>query len=476
MKLPDGRLLVVDDGVLAEAAAGDGRLVLWLPGARAGGFRHWDRVGSAAGATVSSSDGIGSIAAVLTPTRQRTRIGVPRFLRRLVGGKAEPIWTLPGGGICERSGARRTDLVLAWPEDETGTLELDEARIRARWPATQAIRRIGRNLSLVSGIAPAPVQTPSSSAVAAVTDLPPLIPTRELAAHALAEARQAGDHPREVTALIDLAVSYLHKLDAQPAASLLEDALNGARRLGDRTRELDAQVNLAQAAIMQGRPDLAIELLGPALAYAREIGDRFTEKVALERLGLAYQGRADHSQALDQFEQALALARSMGDTQHEAVLLWYAGIADAELGRPDRALARGEETVALLRRLRKPQAEEYAQHLADYRSSIAAVAPALKGGGVFDASVITTYSQLPSQGSTAAGPGLLRMALTATKAAVAFAGSGFKTVPLEIYRARLATCSQCEMFTGVRCRVCGCISAAKARLPHEDCPAGKWSS
>ncbi|SIO58940.1 Tetratricopeptide repeat-containing protein [Singulisphaera sp. GP187] len=469
MNLPDGRPLVADEGVLLDAASGDGRLVLWLPGAQADGFRHWDRVGTAAGAIVTAIDGLCSLPVVLSPAQQQTGMGLPAFLRRLVRSKTEPTWKLPGGGTCARSGPRRTDLVLAWSDD--GKDSLDEARIRGRWPASQEIRRIGRGLCLVFGIEPAQVKTDVASSA---SDLPPMIPSRQLAANALAEVRQSGDRSREVTALIDLAVSYLHKLDAQPAVSLLEEARDGARRLGDRVRELDALVNLGQAAVILGRPEQAIEILGPALTYARETGDRYTEKVALERLGLAYQGRADPIRAREHFEQALGIARRVGDAQHEAMLLWYVAIAEADLGRRDRAIVRGEESVDLLRRLGKPQTERYAQHLADYRAGGGSTTPALRAGGIFDANVITTQPQ--TQASTAAGPGLLRMALTATKAAATFAGSGFKTVPLDVYRARLATCTPCEMFTGVRCRVCGCISAAKARLPHEDCPAGKWPS
>lgn len=363
--------------------------------------------------------------------------------------------------------AEADDLRLVWAEDETGSL--DEARIRGRWPDLQEIRGIGRGLYVVIGVESDQAKTEPAPAA---TDLPPVIPSLQFANQVLSEARQAGDRSREVTALIDLAVCYLHKREAQPATSLLEEAIDGARRLGDRARELDATINLAQAALMLGRPEQAIAMLGPSIGSAREAGDRYAEKVALEHLGFAQQGRADHARALNSFEQALALARGLGDAQHEAMLLWYAGIAHAELGRPDRAIARGEEAVDLLRRLGKPQAEPYAQHLAGYRSGNASTAPALSEGRGFDASVITTNPR--PQAPTTAGPGLLRMALTATKAAAAFAGSGFKTVSLERYRARLATCTPCEMFTGVRCRVCGCISAAKARLPHEDCPAGKW--
>ncbi|AGA25731.1 tetratricopeptide repeat protein [Singulisphaera acidiphila] len=472
MELPGGYPLMLDDGVLAESASGDGRLVLWLPGAQVNGFRYWDRVGTAAGATVTSSEGISFVAAVLTPARQRIGFDVSGLFRRLVRTETEPSWALPGGGNCERSGPRRADLLLVWAEDETGSL--DEARIRGQWPTLRKIRGIGRNLWLVIGVEPDQVKAEPTPAA---TDLPPVIASHQLANRALNEARQAGDRSREVTALIDLAVAYLHKRDAQPAVSLLEEALNGARRLGDRARELDATINLAQAVLILGHLDQGIAMLGSAIAYAREVGDRYTEKVALEHLGHAQQGRADHARALTHFEQALAIARDLGDAQHVAMLLWYAGIAHAELGQLDRAIARGEEAVDLLRRLRKPQAEPYAQHLAGYRSGNASRASALSAGGGFDASVITTNAQLqPQAPTTTAGPGLLRMALTATKAAAAFAGSGFKTVPLEVYQARLATCMPCEMFTGVRCRVCGCITAAKARLPHEDCPAGKWPS
>jgi hypothetical protein len=39
---------------------------------------------------------------------------------------------------------------------------------------------------------------------------------------------------------------------------------------------------------------------------------------------------------------------------------------------------------------------------------------------------------------------------------------------------RLQTCAGCEYHTGLRCRVCGCFTGAKAALAHEECPVGKW--
>jgi hypothetical protein len=66
------------------------------------------------------------------------------------------------------------------------------------------------------------------------------------------------------------------------------------------------------------------------------------------------------------------------------------------------------------------------------------------------------------------------MAQTAAKAMAQFVGSGFKTAAPETAAARLAVCASCPHHTGLRCRICGCFTAAKARLDHERCPAGKW--
>jgi hypothetical protein len=71
-------------------------------------------------------------------------------------------------------------------------------------------------------------------------------------------------------------------------------------------------------------------------------------------------------------------------------------------------------------------------------------------------------------------PTLLGMAASATKSAVKFAASGFKTVAPETHRVRVAQCAECQHRNGNRCRVCGCFFDKKARLPHEDCPIGKW--
>ena len=80
----------------------------------------------------------------------------------------------------------------------------------------------------------------------------------------------------------------------------------------------------------------------------------------------------------------------------------------------------------------------------------------------------------PAAASTAAhGPGLLRMAISATKSMTQYIESGFEGVSTEVQERRLATCATCEHHTGLRCRICGCFTNVKSRLAHESCPIGK---
>ncbi|MHB1038447.1 MAG: DUF6171 family protein [Pirellulales bacterium] len=66
------------------------------------------------------------------------------------------------------------------------------------------------------------------------------------------------------------------------------------------------------------------------------------------------------------------------------------------------------------------------------------------------------------------------MAVSAAKALRRFVGSGLKTVSAERFQERVQQCAGCGYHTGLRCRVCGCFTNLKARLPHERCPVGKW--
>jgi tetratricopeptide (TPR) repeat protein len=304
-----------------------------------------------------------------------------------------------------------------------------------------------------------------------------------LAERAVAAARTAGNRHREVTALIDLGVVQLKQCEAAAAAELLKQALAGAQSLGDRNHEADAALHLAQASLALGRPARARNLLEPVLVHLRQIGDRYAEKLATESLGIALFAQRDLTGALAHFDRAIKIAAELGDLRHEAGVLWRAAIIHAELGHRDRALASASASVDRLQRLGNPTAAWYAHHLANYESGTPGTALAPRGetsvdfGGTIDVGVGArpeTPSAVTAQEVT--GPGLLRMAFAATRSITRFLGSGFKTATPEAYRERLAVCATCEHHTGVRCRICGCVTTVKARLLHEQCPKSRWPS
>jgi hypothetical protein len=41
-------------------------------------------------------------------------------------------------------------------------------------------------------------------------------------------------------------------------------------------------------------------------------------------------------------------------------------------------------------------------------------------------------------------------------------------------KARLAVCGGCDQWTGKSCKMCGCYTALKVKIPEEKCPLGKW--
>jgi tetratricopeptide (TPR) repeat protein len=461
MRVPSWRSLALDPGVLAEPAPGDGALVLWLAGRRAGRFRHWERLRAPPRADVRPARGLCAAAATLLPARQRLRGWLGRVGRPFRRAAADGGWVLPTGEPAEPSGPPQAGLLLVWPED--GAAELDEARVRARWPDSPRVQRLGPSLFLVAG-------DEAAEAGGEAEALPPAGCPRQEALGLLAAARAAGDRGREAAALADLALIHLHEGDPARAAGLLEQALPLAVQAGDPAPEGDVRGELGWALLLAGQPRRALELLEQRRAAAVAAGDRLAEKVALERLGLAHARLGDPAAALPLLGQALALARAAGDRQQEAQLLWALAIAHADRGERPQAITHAEAAVALLQARGQPQAAWFAQHLRAYRDGgtlspgLAAAAGGFLGAG----------ADVVPAGGLPGGPGLLRRAFSAAKAMAAFLGSGLRTVGPAACRARLRACAACAHHTGLRCRVCGCFTTAKARLAHEDCPLGRW--
>jgi tetratricopeptide (TPR) repeat protein len=478
MRTPDWRKVNFVDHILPEPIPDEDRLVFWLPEEGERGLRSWERIATVPGAKIQVEQGIGFVAATSIVAR---RLG---FLDRLRRGmrprSAAQAWTLPNGQALEQVGGRRSDLVLAWTEDEV--TPLDDARIKTRWPQSHGSQQIGGNLYLVRGVEP-PADLEDFSARAPQPAAAQESPV-QLAEQMLTAARRSGDNRKIVSALTDLGIVLARQGNAPKAVPLLEEALALVRQLGDRSLESDVLDNLGLAVLTTRQPQRALELFHQGLENARAAEDRFAEKMALGHLGMAYSAMRDLTQAFGLFDQALAIARQVGDRQHEAELLWQLGIAHAEAGQRDQAVARSQQALELFRQMRNPQADYLETQLQKYRIGeigspwTGSGAPGTGSSPFFGGQVVTSgwteQGFVPGQSQESGGPGLLRMAFSFMKSMGQFAGAGFKPTTSEVYQKRLETCGPCEHHTGLRCKVCGCFTRVKARMPHESCPIGRW--
>jgi tetratricopeptide (TPR) repeat protein len=473
MKIPDWRRVVFHAGVLAEPIADDNRLAVWLPAGSDGEFQYWQRVAGVAGAEVVVAQGVCTTAA--TAIRARRRVGgiVGKLLERFRSARSDRCWVIPDGALVEQCGNKESDLILVWPEDETD--RLDPERIRARWPDSRECRQIGDDVFVVWGIArkrsqkaPEPEAIPQCSASQAEA--------------MLVAARQSGDPRRLAGALTDLGLIMLEGANASRAVELLDEAATIVGQTGDRLRECDVLGNLGLATLAIGQSERGLALIERELAAARAARNQYAEKVALEHLGHAWTNLRDPARSLAAHNEALNVARTLADRHHEAKLLWYMAIQYGDMGLRDQAIASARESVEAFASLKRPEADWYEDHLRQYerggpraqlggaRAQPTGAAAPLFGGSIHVGAQVEPAPSTPA----AAGPGLLRMAVSATKSMAKYLASAMKSVPESTYQQRIQTCAACEHHTGLRCRICGCFTGAKARMAHENCPLGKW--
>jgi tetratricopeptide (TPR) repeat protein len=482
MKLPRWQDLVLAEGVVPEPVTEAQRIVLWIRMDRDGSFQHWERIGSVARSEVTARNGLGATAA--TSIRAREWIGgaFGKILRGFRERKGDRSFILPSGHSAAQCGERQADVLLVWAQDERAIS--DETVIKEEWPEAARFQRLGESLYLVRGV-PTEGDRAKSGKADAQQPLADGCPRAE-SESSLALARGSGDRLGEAIALTDLGVIGLNEGDPQRAVNFLEQALAISRELEDKDREFDIVSNLGMAFLAVRQPARAHDLFEQVLAYSRKKGDPYAEKLALERLAIAYGNLGDPTRAIASCEHALAVTRRVGDRHQEANLLWQQSIHFAELTRRELAIAKAQEAVTLFKLLGKPQAAWYGSYLQKYRmGQIDDQSGDAAGGGAglspqayLGGSLVASAMAQQSTGSGAAqgkgGPGLLRMAMSATKAMTNFVGSGFKTATPEVQRQRIQTCAVCEHHTGQRCQICGCFTNVKSRMLHEDCPIGKW--
>jgi tetratricopeptide (TPR) repeat protein len=488
---PDWGKIAFHAGILREGGLDKNRLALWLPAERVGGYQYWHRISSIADAGIVRREKLFAIAAASIKARQPLRSFLGSLKRRFRRDNDDNKWMLPNGEEAEQCEGRKSGLLLVGTEDDSNPL--DEAKIRKVWPHIGKVQSLGPRIALLWGAPaedktqePLPTDGPTTTHDPLPTDEPTTtndpLPTDVLSARdinrRLADARSGGDLAGEVSALSDLGLLAFEDGDMPKAVAVLEEAATKAGSLGDKAPEGEALGNLGLVLLSHNRLEKARQVLGRSLQLVHSSGDRFAEKLVLERLGSTEGNLGNMPGAVELLTQALALARELGDRQHEADLLWHLSIRHADFGRREQALEYGQTAVRLMDELGKSYARTYRDHLEKYRAGEAA-----QGRRAMPSNGEAASLNAPPDGSTVggpaspadrAGPGYLRMAISAGKALAQFIGSGMKTVGEEMLNDRLRKCVACEYHTGLRCRVCGCFCKLKAQSPHEDCPKGRW--
>ena len=323
-----------------------------------------------------------------------------------------------------------------------------------------------------------PLAPPHVQQAARGAPAPSDTPSVDEAEQFLARARKSGDRAAQATALADLGLLALDQGNIPRAVAYLDEALALARALGDQAREGDVLGIFGLAAVAARQFDRARECQEQALALSLRRGRSPCGKThagaAQRRCALT----GNLPQALDLLAGALALARTLGDRSHEADLLWHMAVRYAESRRREEALVSGQAAVDLLERLGNPQAGVYREHLQRFRQSDEEMPRGESGNGV-SATVMTTIMTGGASAGSASPRGRkavnhLRMAVSAARALTRFVASGLKTVNAQTLQLRRERCDGCVQHTGLRCRVCGCYTNLKLRLPHEECPLKLW--
>jgi tetratricopeptide (TPR) repeat protein len=466
----DWRSVPLLDEFLREPVLDGQGLTLWFAGKRESQFQEWERVASLPHAEYTVEPGIGAVAATSIFARQLVQGVWGKLWQRFRKADEGRSWLLPHGEKAQQCGQRRSDLLFVWTEQDTAVL--DEAWIKSRWPTCQEVRQVGKGLFMVRG-----VQPPDTTVAVELGPNRPSLVAEKL----LASVRQTGDRRREATALTDLALMLLHENQVPRAMAVLEEALAIVRQLQDREAEMEVMGHAGLAMLKAGQPQRALELLEQRRSQASAVGDHFGEKSALEYRGFAYAQLRDHARSAACFEKGAQLARDVGHRKHEAEMLWYLAVQHAELGRREDAVRDGQAAVDLMEKSRNPQAAWYADHLRRFRAGERAAGLGGNEGagtdaasGLWNGSLTAGLWQASATEPAAGSPGLLRMAVSAARSMAKFLGSGLKTTPAPMLQRRLRTCAACPHHTGLRCRLCGCFTAAKARMAHEECPIGKW--
>ena len=438
MKVIDWREIALDGGLLREPESDESRLIVWVPAESEGDYRYWERIGNVARGEVVVEDGLASTPATSIRARRRVRGLFGKLRDRFGEGRARRSFVIPGGESVEQCGERSVDCLLVWPDDPAE--EFEEARVESRWPEARRRRRLGPRLFLVEGVsarggsderpgrrgpehALAGRRTPPAGRAGAGRDPAPRRPSGR--GH---RDDRPGHHPPE-----------RGRSPARRSASL-EQALSLVRQLGDAVRESDINSNLGMALLHVQQAPRARQLFEQEMNLAARPATSWPR--SWRSSGSGWPRRSWATRRGAQLVRTRAGAGASGRRPaQEANLLWLQAIQLAELDRGmtpspaarrrSRCSASGPPAGRLVRGLFAEIPDGPVRHLAV--AGPAGVAggpgnlPRRLAGRRRDGQQPPNQAQANPKGTT--GPGLLRMAMSATKAMAKFAGLGIQDQP-----------------------------------------------
>jgi tetratricopeptide (TPR) repeat protein len=198
-------------------------------------------------------------------------------------------------------------------------------------------------------------------------------------------------------------------------------------------------------------------------------------------MAMAAMGQAMLPQAITYLEQASRIAQQRRDGRSNSLIAWQSAVCYEELGRSDLAQAEAQRAIQLARQFELPTADRYAESLARFLRGGTPLSSGTdesggdssRGNWLLDEPVHMVLADT-SRDKTPRPASVLQMAFTATRSMAKFAAAGFKSIHRDERDKRLDICRDCEHYTGIRCKICGCFVAAKTWLRHEACPVDKW--
>jgi tetratricopeptide (TPR) repeat protein len=168
-------------------------------------------------------------------------------------------------------------------------------------------------------------------------------------AHALAAARQLGDHTGEGAALHHLASFYYLLGRYNEAENHFQQARAVRRAAGDRHGEGSTLGNLGSVYFRTGRYEEALDHYGQALTIYRDLDSRSSQGNPLLNLGMVYERLGHYAAAVDHYQQALTVYRDVGNFVNEGQTLTSLGTVYERLGRYDEANDRHHQALAIFR-------------------------------------------------------------------------------------------------------------------------------